>query len=270
MRIFSHRPTVFPYTSHTDFELALWHSTHPSLATHLHQLTASQYRTFYTNFQIYPDLSFRAHLFLQNFHCPSQLFTSHSDIHAHYKHLSTHHTYPFTFSRFYISHQRALELIYKFQKLKLINFAEFWVNTSNTSQILINRVRFSNFLQHLPSITEETSWHLRYQLNNTNAEYDTSNPLVSRFLDFIIDLEHTEFPIHWKKFPENFLPILDPSKPFHLKTFSQAHLIQHFSYSEIDTLLFNFTQLIAPQIDHFPQSFLNTRPPLRTYVPAAF
>ncbi len=131
-------------------------------------------------------------------------------------------------------------------------------------------VRFSLFLKHIPSITTKTLWHITYQLNNTNGEYDITNPLVTPFFDYLYTLEETPFPFHWYKFPEQFLPILDLSQPINLNTFSASHLIQLFSYSEVETILYTFTNLIAPEIEHFPQSFLNTKPPIATHVSRFF
>ena len=266
----SFRPTVFPYNSNTDFELELWHSEHPHIVNHLHQLTPFEYRNLYINFRIYSEISFRAHLFLLNFHCPSPLFTPAADLFTHFQHISSHLGYPFTFHDYQISHTRARELIFKFQKTKLIEFAEFWVDTSNTNQILLNRVRLSHFLRFIPAVTTDTAWHLRYHLNNTNDEYDVSSPLVSQFFDYIQNLEHTSCPIFWHKYPENFQPIVDPSCPLNLHTFSTDQLIQLFSYTEIHQLLSNFANLIAPQIDHFPPSFIKTRPPIKKYVRSLF
>ena len=265
----SNRPTVFPYEPTTDFVLVHWQQTNHTCARHLHQLSEKEYFQIFNQFTVFQDLSLVAHLYLLNIHLPTSSYTSTHAARRHFTLIQSKLEYPLTWNQYILTDKRFRELIFKFQKLKLINFAEFWPNVSTTSEIQLRRRKITDFLKHLPALTHTTVEWIRYQLNNTNGEFDTSNPLLEQFDSFIDSFVHVDFPEEWILI-DHFAHIVDPSIPINFHTLNTEKLQSIFSYIEAQQILKKLTHLLAPQI-HFDPNFLSfRRPDIRKYVPRFF
>ena len=265
----SDRPTVFPYSDNTDFTLVHWQLKNEASARHLHQLPDTEYRTLFHNFKVFQNLSLVAHFYLLNLHLPTSTFTSSHTARRHFSIIRPKLTYPLTWLQYLTTATRFKEIAFKFQKLKLIKFAEFWPSISSTSEIILKRQKITTFLKHLPSISTTTIDWIRYQLNNTNGDFDITNPLVDKYWTFLDTFVHVDFPHDWLLL-DHFQHILDPSIPINLHTFNTQQLQSTFAWTETKQILKNLTNFIAPPIDLKPLYEGHKRPDIRPYVPRFF